>query len=235
MNLAEVNVRGEMMARGHAKKIAPAYRDDVLGPLARRVEAQPEGNGDDDEGTNRRNLEQLLATLDDGLLGEMKGDALIESLTEAGVQASLIGRAAMPKVETSPPDEPETATSSALRTGAVVAQTATTPPTVGGRNNNQHRRPRTVAHSGTEVTVMPEQVTPQNRLGRLIMQLGMESDATAEDVLDKLGAVLKALDMDPTKGGEGGAVFKKAMQLLNETVEDRREATASHSGYERDV
>ena len=70
---------------------------------------------------------------------------------------------------------------------------------------------------------MPEQVTPQNRLGRLIMQLGMESDATADDVLNKLGAVLKALGMDPTTDEQGGAVLKKAMALLSETAGEQRE------------
>ena len=230
MNLAEVNVRGEMMARGHAKKIAPTYRDDVLGPLARRVEAQPEGSDDDDPGTNKRNLEALLASLGPNALADMRTDRLAESLTEASVQAFLIGRLAVPKLPEEP--KPETAASSASRTAGVVAQRATTPPVVGGRNNGQHRRPRTAAHANTEVT-MPEQVTPQQRLSQLIRLLGMDSDATADDVVNKLASVLKLLDMDyETEGGEGGAVLKKAMQLLGETAEDRRNGAITQAQAE---
>ena len=57
----------------------------MLGPIAKRVEAQPEGNGDDDPATNKRNLEQLLASLGPNALADMRTDRLAESLTEASV------------------------------------------------------------------------------------------------------------------------------------------------------
>lgn len=98
MSPREVTARVGIMAGGHAKKAAAVYRDEVLAPVAGRVEAMPEGSDDDDAETNEANLRRLLDGLEPGLLGEMRGDGLVESMRAVGVQSAMLGCAATPRV-----------------------------------------------------------------------------------------------------------------------------------------
>jgi len=82
------------MATEHAKKAAASYADEVLGPIAEKVEDLPEEAGD---GEDEALLNRMLTKLDAGLLKDMTGGGLVESLAAAGTQAALVGRAATPK------------------------------------------------------------------------------------------------------------------------------------------
>ena len=94
-----ISKQAQRMAGGHLRQAVGQFRDQVLGPIADRLEALPAGGDQDGQGADKANLQRMLDTLTPSLLAKLDTEGLAESIAAAGLQAELIGLASMPEPE----------------------------------------------------------------------------------------------------------------------------------------